>query len=344
MPFAVSKERNLLIMFRSTVLALSVLIAFAPVGSGQDIKSVDDSEAAGYLVGPGDKIQGKVLGEPEFDFVAEIDETGKFSIPFVEEPISAQCRTEPEIRADVKEKLKKYLKDPLVSVQVTERRTPLPVTIYGEVRSPGKVELRREATLLELLLFSGGVNVETARGAVKVFRTQAPLCAEESEDDWLAQAKTGIDVPSRSFNVTDIQDSQGDSNPNIYPGDLIIVEKAPPVYVIGEVGAVREIKIPENGLTLTEAIARSGGFRDRAKKKEITIRRLKPESREREIIQVNYKLIADGTQSDFRLMAEDIVVVDKTKKSIAETILELATGPARRAANVLPQRVFFPVN
>ena len=52
----------------------------------------------GYLVGPGDKIEGKVLGEPEFDFVALIDETGRFAIPFVDDPILAKCRTESEIR------------------------------------------------------------------------------------------------------------------------------------------------------------------------------------------------------------------------------------------------------
>jgi len=296
----------------------------------------------GYLVGPGDKIEGKVLGEPEFDFVALIDETGRFAIPFVDDPILAKCRTESEIREDVKKQLSKYLKDPLISVQVTERRTPVPVTVFGEVRNPQRVELRKSATLLELLAFAGGVNLESAAGFVKVFRTQPPMCAGEDEkDDWLAESNNGLEVPSRMYSLSSIEAAQKESNPAIYPGDLIIVEKAPPVYIIGEVNALREIKITQNGLSLSEAIAQAGGFRERAKKKEIMIRRLKPNSKERQIIEVNYELIADGTQRDIMLEPEDIVVVDKTKKSIAETIFELATGSARNAANILPQRVFF---
>lgn len=310
--------------------------------SAQQIVPTSAEDAAGYLVGPGDKLEGKVLGEPEFDFVTLVDETGKFEIPFVDEPILAECRTESEIRADVKKLLSKYLRDPLVSVQVTERRKPVPVTVFGEVRNPQRVELRKPATLLELLAFSGGVNVENAGGFVKVFRTQPPTCASaEEKEDWLAESGNGSEVPARMYSLSSIQAAQKESNPAIYPGDLIIVEKAPPVYVIGEVNALREIKITQNGLSLSEAIAQAGGFRPRAKTKDITIRRLKQNSKEREIINVNYELIADGRQKDIMLEPEDIIVVDKSKKSIAETIFELATGSARNAANLLPQSVLY---
>jgi len=35
----------------------------------------------GYMLGPGDEITGKVLGEPQFDFVATIDADGRRCIP-----------------------------------------------------------------------------------------------------------------------------------------------------------------------------------------------------------------------------------------------------------------------
>jgi len=320
---------------------LLILLSFTFVCAQADIPP--DVETRGYMVGPGDKIQGGVLGETDFDFTAVIDQTGTFEIPYLEgNPIKATCRTESDIRADVKKLLEKYLKDPVVSVQVTERRTPVPVTVLGEVRNPQKVELRREATLFELLAFAGGINDATAAGIVKVYRTQAPMCAgDDNPDNWFAEAENNSDVPSRSFSIGSLSDKQKDSNPQIYPGDLIIVEKGAPVYVIGEVNALRSINITEGGLTLTEAIAQAGGFRDRAKKKEITIRRLKPNTKEREILQVNYKLIEDGSQKDVMLQPEDIVVIDKTKKSIAQTVLEIATGSVRNAANVLPQRVLY---
>ncbi|REJ76348.1 MAG: polysaccharide export protein [Acidobacteria bacterium] len=329
-------------MIRSRLTVLVLALASALSIAAQSPDSIPGVELQGYLVGPGDKLEGKVLGEPDFNFVALIDETGSFAIPYVEDTIQAKCRTENDIRDEVREKLSKYLKDPLVSVQVTERRKPTPVTVFGEVRNPSRVELQKPATLLELLAFTGGVNIENAGGFVKVFRTQTPMCApEDNEDDWIAESIDGLEVPSRSYSLSSIQAAQPESNPRIYPGDLIIVEKAPPVYVIGEVNAIREIKINQNGLSLSEAIAKSGGFRDRAKEKEITIRRLKPGSKEREIITVNFKEIADGNQKDVMLEPEDIVIVDKTPKSIAETIFEIATGTAKNAANILPQRVFF---
>src|SRR6185295_8052430 len=109
-----------------------------------------------------------------------------------------------------------------------------------------------------------------------------------------------------------------ESNPQIYPGDIIEVGKAPPVYVIGQVNVLKEITIGENGLSLAEAVSQAGGFSPRAKSKDIKIRRLKPNSRDREIIAVNYQLIKGGKQKDIMLQPEDIVEVDKEPKSIAE--------------------------
>ena len=152
---------------------MGLQLVFAVQLSAQQIVPTSAEDAAGYLVGPGDKLEGKVLGEPEFDFVTLVDETGKFEIPFVDEPILAECRTESDIRADVKKLLSKYLRDPLVSVQVTERRKPIPVTVFGEVRNPQRVELRKPATLLELLAFSGGVNVGERRRIRQGFQNAA---------------------------------------------------------------------------------------------------------------------------------------------------------------------------
>ncbi|MGI8788141.1 MAG: SLBB domain-containing protein [Pyrinomonadaceae bacterium] len=307
---------------------------------GQDIP-VTPEQQRGYLVGPGDEITGKVLGEPQFDFVATIDEDGKLQIPFAEKPIEASCHSEKELRDEVGKSLSRYLKNPQISVRVTQRKSRPPATIYGEVRTPQQVDLRRDAKLLELLSFAGGVT-EKAGGMVQVFRTQPPICADaQQKKDWEAETSDGMDVPSRLYSLTSLRSGRDDSNPNIYPGDLIVVRRALPVYVIGEVNRLMEIPVTENGLSLTEAIAQSGGFSRQAKTKTITIRRLKENSKDREIIAVNYDQIKKGTQKDIILEPYDIVEVDKAKKSVAQTILEIATGSARSFGNVLPQRVLY---
>ena len=82
-------------------------------------------------------------------------------------------------------------------------------------------------------------------------------------------------------------------------------------------------------MSQTEAIAKIGGVRREAKTKDIKIYRLKPNSKDREVIAANYDLIKKGQQKDVMLEPYDIIEVDKAKKSIGQTILEVVTGAAR---------------
>jgi protein involved in polysaccharide export with SLBB domain len=319
------------------VLTLGLLqIAF-----GQDVSVTTEVQQRGYLVGPGDEITGKVLGEPQFDFIATIDEDGKFQVPFFDQAIQAKCRTEKDLRADVVRLLAKYLKNPQISVRVTQRKSRPPATIYGEVRTQQQVDLRREARLLELISFAGG-ETEKASGMVQVFRTQPLMCAEPNEsDNWMIDTDSRTEVPSRLYSLTSLRSGRDEANPSVYPGDLVMVLKAPPIYVIGEVNVLKEIPLTGNGLSLTEAIAQSGGFSRDAKTKTVTIRRLKANSKDREIIAVNFDQIKKGTQKDVVLEPFDIVEVDKSKKSIGQTILEIATGSVKNFSQVLPQRILY---
>ena len=160
-----------------------------------------------------------------------------------------------------------------------------------------------------------------------------------------AKTDDELDVPSRLYSISDIKQGKEESNPIIYPGDLIVVEKSSPVYITGEVMQPQGVRLAEGGLPLTQAIAMVGGVRREAKTKDIKIYRLKDNSKDREIISVNYDLIKKGEQKDVMLQPYDIIEVDKSKKSIAQTILEIATGVGRTAlsgfGNTLPTRVLY---
>ncbi len=302
------------------VLARMVVAQAIPLNAGVQ---------RGYLVGPGDEITGKVLGESQFDFVTRVDEDGKIEVPFFEKPVPAKCRSERELRTDVSTLLAKYLKNPQISLRVTERKSRPPATIYGEVRTPQQVELRRKATLVELIAFSGGVT-DDAGGMIQVFRTQAPLCSDAAEDSvWKADTGDATDVPSRLYSLSSVRLGKEEANPIIYPGDVIVVQKASPVYITGEVVAPQGIFLKEGGLSLTEAIAKIGGVRREAKTKDIKIYRLKAGSKDRDVISANYDLIKKGQQKDIMLEPYDIVEVDHAKKSLGQTILELVAGAAR---------------
>lgn len=284
----------------------------------------------GYLLNPGDEITIKVLGEEQFGFAGTVDENGQLTVPFADKPVVAKCRSESELRWDISTLLEKYLKNPQVSLQIT-KRTVVPVTVYGEVNKPEQFDLRRKATLIELLANSGGVK-EDAGGVVQVFRPLKPACINDSSADWRSNPNDPNEVPLRTFSLANMSGGGEDVNPIIYPGDVIIVEKAPPVYIAGEVLAPQGIFLKERGLTLTHAIAQVGGFRPDAKTKDIRIQRKKPNSNELEIISVNYDLIVAKKQADVVLEPYDIVGVDQKKDSFGVSLFKFAIGLAKTGA------------
>ena len=327
----------------NAILLFVLTIGLFQAGFGQ-ITPTNFDQNKGYLIGPGDEIQATVQGEDQFNFKATIDENGRFQVPYVDKSVVAKCRTENDLKNDVAALYSKYLKSPLVSVVVTKPNIPS-VMVYGEVQKPQEVGLTRKATLLELISISGGPTKE-ASGIVQVFRPSPPKCSDAAMiAGWKSESDDSEDIPSRLYAISNLKSGQEDANPIIYPGDLIYVRKAPPVYVIGEVNALREISIPEGGLSLMEAITQAGGVNREAKTKNVIIHRLKDNSKERELIAVNYDLIKKGEKNDVILQPEDIVVVDKAKKSITQTVLEIATGAARTGVSTisggLGTRVFY---
>lgn len=316
------------------LVLISILLIAAGFACGQE--PVAASPAGGlFPVGPGDEITVKVLGETQFDFVSSVDSAGNLEVPFFDQPISAGCKTERQLRTDVAKLLTKYLRDPQVNLRVTKRNSRPPVSIYGEVRQQQQVDLTRPARLLELISFAGGVT-EKSGGTIQVFRTRPPLCSKpNSDNDWSTTA-TGeaLSVPSRIYSVADLQRGMEDSNPEIMPGDIIVVQRSEPVYVTGEVVRPGEISIPEGGLPLTQAIAMASGITREARTKNVKIYR-RNKGAQPEVIAANYEQIKNGTEKDIQLQPFDIVEVDKAKKSIGDILLEAVTG--------IPNRIPIPL-
>lgn len=314
-------------------LKLLFLFAFVLCLSGISAAQVNGDTPRGYMIGPGDVLTIKVVGEKDFEVESvTVDEDGKIQIPF-SDGITAQCQTEKGLRDQIVKVYSKYIRNPQVGVYVRERKSRPPVAIYGEIRNPQRVDLTRRATLRDLLAFSGGVT-EKASGIVQVTRTQPLLCAEDKDEDWKNFNAADNVLPSRIYSLGSLREA----NPVIYPGDIIDVQKAPPIYVIGEVMRSGELVMPEGGLPMMQAIAMASGTTREAKMKEIKIYRRKPGTAQPEVISVNYDAIKKGTQKDMMLEPYDIVEVGKSKKSIGEIMLDIATGGIRNAANTLPVR------
>jgi polysaccharide biosynthesis/export protein len=322
-------NEDLLMNLRFLSLFL-VIISATGLCIGQVV--LPDVEAQkGYLIGPGDELTGKVLGEEQFDFVATVDENGNIEVPFHEKPVTAKCLSERDLRTEVTRLLTKYLRNPQLSLRVTDRKSRPPVSITGEVKQQQQITLIRRAHLLELISFAGG-ETERSGGLIQVYRTRPPTCSVQTlSTEWKAESNEGVlGVPSRTFSVASLKQGQGDANPEIFPGDVIVVLKAAPVYIVGEVVKPGEFGIPEEGLPLTQALAMASGITRDAKAKSIKIYRRKAGSSQPEVVTVDYNAIRKGLQQDVMLSSFDIVEVGKSPKKITDYLIEFATGIPNR--------------
>lgn len=333
---------------KSKILFLFALsIGLTQFMFGQNIPVSAQLAPTGYLIGPNDVLKISVLGEPQFEVLsATVDEDGRIQIPFSEEGLMAKCHTEKQLKGDVVQLLKKYLKDPQVSVNVIDRKSRPPATVFGEIRTPMQVGLTRPTRLLELISFAGGVT-EDAGGMIQVYRMQRPVCGQEATDsDWVSENTQDSEfVPSRMYSLSSLRLGRDEANPVINPGDVVVVQRALPVYITGEVGAPQGVYIKEEGLSLSEALAKIGGVKKEAKTKDIKVYRLKPNSKERDTISANLNLIKKGEQKDLMLEPYDIVEVNHTTKPIGQIVFETLTGVGRTALSGfgqgLPQKVLY---
>ena len=246
---------------KKTVFLFSIL-AFCFVQSViAQTDTVSANSNRGYLLGPGDQIVVKVLGEKDFDFESEVDENGNVIVPYSDTSVSALCKNEREVRSDVIKIFAKYLRNPQISLRVTERKSRNPVTIGGEIKTPGNVTLTRQTRLQELLAFSGGTT-EDAGGLVQILRPQPPLCGSQEEiDQWKAVSANVTGIPSRMYSLSGVALGSEESNAVVYAGDLIFIQKAKPVYFTGEIVSARGLIIPEGGLSLSQAVRDPEGLR-----------------------------------------------------------------------------------
>jgi polysaccharide export outer membrane protein len=309
---------------RSNIFTLALLFVLLAVS----LSAQTAVEAQGYLIGPGDVLSIKALGEPTFNVeTLTVDEDGRILIPYVDAPLMAKCKTERGLQAEVSKAWSKYLKNPQISLQVTKRSSRLPVSVFGEVREPSRFELTRRVRLLELISYAGGEN-EKSGGVVQVFRSIGPICSmSDDPNKWSAGDGS---VPMRQFSLAEVRLGREDANPEIIAGDIIVVQKAAPVFVIGEVMKPGEFVLPDGGLPLTQAIAMAAGVNREAKTKNIKVYRQKPGASEPEVLAVNYDMIRKGTEKDIMLQARDIVEVGKAPKGFMDYVLEFATGLPNR--------------
>ncbi len=122
-----------------------------------------------YTLGPNDGVRVWVIESNEIPTEPlRIESSGYINVPMAGRFRAAGLTTE-ELEAEITQRLRRVVRDPTVSVTVTEFQSR-PVSVLGAVNQPGVQQLRGPKTLLEVLSLAGGLRRDAGQG-VKGRRT-----------------------------------------------------------------------------------------------------------------------------------------------------------------------------
>jgi len=252
---------------------------------------------------------------------------GDVTLPMVGR-IHATGLTIQQLEKELVDRLKVYIKEPQVSVSVTQFKSQ-PATVIGYVRNPGVVQLEGRKSLLEVLSMAGGTSQE-ASSKVIITRSREwgrlPLPTLKPDD--------GSPYFIGEVDMRTISDgSHPELNIQVLPNDVISVAKAPLVYAVGLVNKPGGyILSDKESVSVLQLIALAGGTVQNANTKAAKIIRPVPGS-ERIELPINLKDIMSGKAKDTMLKPEDILYVPDsytkgTLRRTLDTAIQVTTGMA----------------
>lgn len=282
-----------------------------------------------YVLGPDDVLRVWALGIDEIgEAPLRIDSGGWISLPLIG-PVRAGGLTVDQLRAALVEKLKTQVRDPNVSVSITEFGSQ-PVAVMGAVNTPGVHQLRGHKTLAEVLALAGGLRAD-AGYKVRISRPAEngplPLAGATTTSDSKFQV---ADVRTRDF----LDAKNPSDNILILPHDLITVPTAEMIYVIGAVHKAGGFVLNEKeSVSALQALALAEGLGTTPSPKDSKILRTVPGVTERKEIPVDLKKIMGGKAEDIALRPNDILFVPTSNgKKVAiqalQTMVSTASGIA----------------
>lgn len=245
------------------------------------------ASAQDYVIGEGDLLKITVYDNPDLTSEPRVGGDGRITFPLIGE-VTVSGLSSAEAQKRIAELLSNgFIKKPQVSVFITEYKSKK-VTTLGEFTKPGLVELRGNATLMEVISNAGGL---TANGAETLFIQRKILKPEGGRGDDITITVDLIKLLEKGDIAANIM---------VMDGDSIYVPRAAFVYVTGEVKTPGAYKITK-GLTVLRSITLAGGFTQKAWKGRTNIIR-KSEKGEAQI---------DARMEDL-VMPDDVIVVPES--------------------------------
>lgn len=200
-----------------------------------------------YRIGKGDSLEVSVWGVPEMSRVVVVRPDGKITLPAIGDVVANKV-SPAELSAQLTEQMKKYIKQPVVTVSVQQINNSRVYITGGGISRV--FDLVKETTLLKLMSELGdlsGTDLRRAylsRDGKKIAKDFYALYYEgDMSKDLVLKAEDIIFIPSNKQNL---------------------------VYVLGAVAEPHNLQFYE-GMKVLDAILASGGFTEFAKQDTVYV-------------------------------------------------------------------------
>lgn len=264
------------------------------------------------VIGDGDLLQIKLYDVPEFNYMVRVDSNGEVSLPMIGAvKILGITTTQAEQVIDKQIKDKGYYNNPQISIVQHEFGGSRGVSVLGEVEHPGVYPVLAPRKLFDMISAAGGTTPKAGREILISHR--------------------GSPEKAQKLTFSSDTDKQMDINVDVFPGDTVMVTKAPIVYVVGDVHLPGGFILDKsNGLTVLQALALAQGAANTAAlNNSKLIHKMADGPHE---TQVHLKKILAGKAEDLRLEADDILFIPRSTAKATMQGMSAALQTAAGAA------------
>jgi len=166
-----------------------------------------ESTDRAYVIGPEDVLDIAVWNNATLSRTVPVRPDGKISLPLLND-VQAAGLTPMQLRDAIAKALAPFMTVAEVSVIIREVHS-FKVAVIGEVRTPGRYELKSITTVLDLLAMAGGLSDYADRGRIVILRREAGQ-TKQLTFDYAKLTRNG-------------STNGGHENLLVRPGDIILV-------------------------------------------------------------------------------------------------------------------------